>query len=120
MTDHANDAESIFLGALEQATPQLRAEHVKRACADDLELLQRVRELLDCHERPHGPLDAPPSGLGSAVDLARPRERPGNVIGAYKLLQQIGEGGMGAVFMAEQIHPVQRKVALKIIKAGMD
>jgi serine/threonine protein kinase/WD40 repeat protein len=120
MTDHANDAESIFLGALEQATPQLRAEHVKRACADDLELLQRVRELLDCHERPHGPLDAPPSGLGSAVDLARPRERPGNVIGAYKLLQQIGEGGMGAVFMAEQIHPVQRKVALKVIKAGMD
>src|SRR5262249_54295405 len=47
-------------------------------------------------------------------------ETPGTVIGPYKLLQQIGEGGMGAVFMAEQMQPVQRKVALKIIKAGMD
>ena len=48
------------------------------------------------------------------------RERPGTIIGPYKLLQQIGEGGMGTVFMAEQTHPVQRKVALKVIKAGMD
>src|SRR5262249_35803933 len=47
-------------------------------------------------------------------------ENPGRMIGPYKLLQQIGEGGMGTVYMAEQTHPVQRKVALKIIKAGMD
>src|SRR5206468_2872336 len=62
------------------------------------------------------------SGAGpcDTVDLPVPAERPGTVVGPYKLLQQIGEGGMGTVFMAEQTRPVQRKVALKIIKAGMD
>src|SRR5207253_4496012 len=54
------------------------------------------------------------------IDQPPAPERPGTVIGPYKLLQQIGEGGMGTVFMAEQTHPVQRKVALKLIKAGMD
>src|SRR5207244_6195438 len=75
-------------------------------------------------------LDRPAAALG-ATAVFRPvpgeeaaavllRELPGTVIGPYKLLQQIGEGGMGTVFMAEQTQPVQRKVALKIIKPGMD
>ena len=61
--------------------------------------------------------DRPTPVAEAAVPL---RERPGTIIGSYKLLQQIGEGGMGVVFMAEQTHPVQRKVALKVIKPGMD
>src|SRR5262245_27107351 len=61
--------------------------------------------------------------LLSSADPARPDiqiERPGAIIGRYKLIEKIGEGGFGIVFMAEQVEPVQRKVALKIIKAGMD
>src|SRR5437762_6442826 len=116
MTEHANQAESIFLAALERATPQERADYVERACAEDLELLRRVRELLDCHEGPEGPFDAPPPGLASAVVPPQSNDRPGAVIGPYKLLEQIGEGGMGTVYMAEQTHPVQRKVALKVVK----
>src|SRR6185369_1937420 len=65
-------------------------------------------------------LDAPPPGLVVMTELPTIAEEPGTVIGLYKLLQQIGEGGMGVVFMAEQTHPVQRTVALKIIKPGMD
>jgi serine/threonine protein kinase/WD40 repeat protein len=120
MTEHARDAEAIFLAALDKATPQERAAYVEATCGGDLELLERVRELLGCHEGARGPLDAPPPGLGGTVDPSVISERPGTVIGPYKLLQQIGEGGMGTVFMAEQSHPVRRKVALKIIKPGMD
>jgi len=58
-------------------------------------------------------------GLSPTIDQPI-TEKPGIQIGPYKLLQQIGEGGMGTVFMAEQTQPVQRKVALKVIKAGMD
>src|SRR5262249_22610180 len=65
-------------------------------------------------------LAAPVTGPGGTVDEPPPAEAPGTVVGPYKLLQQIGEGGMGVVFMAEQEKPVRRKVALKIIKPGMD
>src|SRR5207247_9797339 len=58
--------------------------------------------------------------LGVAADEQPMSEGPGTVVGPYKLLEQIGEGGMGVVFMAEQTHPVRRKVALKLIKPGMD
>jgi eukaryotic-like serine/threonine-protein kinase len=120
MTKHAKDAEAIFLAALDKATAQERAAYIEEACAEDAELLRRVRELLDCHQESQGPLDVPPPGLGGTVDVPPINERPGTVIGPYKLLQQIGEGGMGTVFMAEQTQHVQRKVALKLIKAGMD
>ena len=119
MTEHSNDPEAIFLAALDKATPQERAAYVAGACAGDPELLRRVGELLACHDASHGPLDAPPVGFAATADEPG-REAPGTVIGPYKLLQQIGEGGMGTVFMAEQGHPVRRKVALKVIKAGMD
>src|SRR5439155_6784077 len=65
-------------------------------------------------------LESPAAGPAGTIDTPAPAERPGTVTGPYELLQQIGEGGMGTVFMAEQTQPVQRKVALKIIKPGMD
>jgi WD40 repeat protein/serine/threonine protein kinase len=120
MTGQANDAEAIFLAALDKATPQERAEYIEGACAADTELLHRVRELLDCHHASQGPLDVLPLGLGATIDSPLPSERPGTVIGPYKLLEQIGEGGFGVVFMAEQSQPVRRKVALKVLKPGMD
>ena len=120
MTEHARDAEAIFLAALDKTTPQGRAAYVEATCVGDPELLRRVRELLSCHEGSQGLLDAPPPGLGCTVDLSEVSEQPGTVIGPYKLLQQIGEGGMGTVYMAEQTQPVRRTVALKLIKAGMD
>src|SRR5205814_8678646 len=67
-----------------------------------------------------GFLERPAAHLVATVEEPPVAERPGTVIGPYKLWQQIGEGGMGVVFMAEQTQPVQRKVALKVIKAGMD
>src|SRR5438128_9758519 len=120
MTEPAKDAEGIFLAALDKATAQERAAYIEATCAEDAELLRRVRELLDCHQESQGPLDVPPPGLGGTVNVPPINERPGTVIGPYKLLQQIGEGGMGVVWMAEQTEPVKRKVALKIIKPGMD
>ena len=74
-----------------------------------------VEELIDNHFRAGSFLEFP-----AAVAVTGPAERPGTVVGPYKLLQQIGEGGMGVVFMAEQTQPVRRQVALKVIKPGMD
>jgi serine/threonine protein kinase len=119
MSDDAKNAEAVFLAALDKPTPQERAAYVEGACAGNPELLARVQELLKAHDESHGPFDVPPPGFRGTVDL-HTTERPGAVIGPYKLLQQIGEGGMGVVWMAEQAHPVQRKVAVKVIKPGMD
>src|SRR5262245_34000896 len=118
MSEPAQDAEAIFLAALERTTPQERAAFLESACAGNAELLRRVRELLDCHFATQGPLDVPPAGFTATTDA--PGEGAGARIGPYKLLEQIGEGGFGVVFMAEQTEPIRRKVALKILKAGMD
>ena len=76
--------------------------------------------LAPAHAEPDELLDPPEPQRGGTIDYAPIAERPGTVIGPYKLLEQIGEGGMGVVFVAEQQQPVRRKVALKIIKPGMD
>jgi WD40 repeat protein/serine/threonine protein kinase len=111
--------ESIFYLALDKP-PIEREALLDQACQRDPVMRGRVERLLaehDCHDG--FVLDLPPAGLDAT--LHHPiSERPGTVIGPYKLLQQIGEGGMGIVFMAEQTTPVRRKVALKIIKPGMD
>ena len=113
-------ARAVFLEAVEKHTPEQWGAFLDTACGDDEELRQRVNVLLQAHATANSLLDAPPANLDTTIDRPITTEGPGVVIGPYKLLQQIGEGGMGTVFMAEQTHPVRRKVALKVIKAGMD
>lgn len=103
--------KTIFLEAAEIASPTERAAFLERSCGDDRQLRAAVEALLLSHQRSQGMLDSA---------NVPPVEHLETIIGPYKLLQQIGEGGMGTVFMAEQTHPVQRKVALKVIKPGMD
>jgi serine/threonine protein kinase len=109
---------TIFAAALEKADAGERAAFVADACAGDEKLRRRVEALLRAQAEPDDVLDLPRS-RGTTRAYAPVHERPGTVIGPYKLLQQIGEGGMGVVFMAEQTVPVRRRVALKIIKPGM-
>src|SRR5262245_9950005 len=110
--------QAIFIAALQQDRDR-RAAYLDRVCADDAALRRRVETLLDAHERAGSFLQGP--AAAGLTDAYRPvSEAPGTVIGPYKLLQQIGEGGFGFVYMAEQTEPVRRKVALKIIKPGMD
>jgi WD40 repeat protein/serine/threonine protein kinase len=104
--------ESIFAAAVRQPSPNARAAYLRDACASDSALLQRLEGLLQAHDAAGNFL---PSGAAAHV-----AEGVGSDIGPYKLLQEIGEGGMGTVFLAEQTEPVRRKVALKIIKPGMD
>jgi WD40 repeat protein/serine/threonine protein kinase/tetratricopeptide (TPR) repeat protein len=113
--------QSIFLEALEQNDPETRRAFLDQACAGDVALRNRVERLLARHVQVDAVLDAPLVPNGGATITYKPvTEGPGSVIGPYKLLQQIGEGGFGVVYMAEQERPVRRIVALKIIKPGMD
>jgi serine/threonine protein kinase/Flp pilus assembly protein TadD len=121
MAVHARDEKAIFLAALEQPGTSERDAYIREVCSGDTELLQRVKLLLSLHQQSQGPLDAPPPGVGGSPTLdLPPSETCGTSIGPYKLMEQIGEGGMGLVFVAEQQQPVRRKVALKVIKPGMD
>jgi serine/threonine protein kinase len=97
-----------------------RAAYLDQACGDNQALRQEVESLLQAHEAPGSFLGRLGAGRGMTEDYPPITERPGTVIGPYKLMEQIGEGGMGLVFVAEQQHPVRRRVALKIIKPGMD
>jgi serine/threonine protein kinase/Flp pilus assembly protein TadD len=83
-------------------------------------LQRRVEELINNHFCAGSFLEAPAAGLPVTVDAPTLCEGPGTVIGPYKLLEQIGEGGFGIVYMAEQTEPIRRKLALKILKSGMD
>jgi WD40 repeat protein/tetratricopeptide (TPR) repeat protein/serine/threonine protein kinase len=112
--------EAIFNAAIEIDSPAERAEFVKSACGDDAELLARVEALLRVHYEDESFLKAPPAGARTTLDAGPLTEGPGTRIGRYKLLQLIGEGGFGVVYMAEQEKPIHRRVALKIIKLGMD
>jgi serine/threonine protein kinase len=110
----------LFIDAL-QVQPAERAAVLEQACQGDEVLRARVAQLLAEHERQESfILDMPPIGLDVTVNHPHLSESPGKNVGPYKLLQQIGEGGMGVVFMAEQSEPIHRMVALKIIKPGMD
>ena len=119
MTTWNPQANDVFLNALELRFPDERREYLDRTCADNAALRAEVEAMLAASEQAGSFLEA--GRAREAGTLAQTvTERPSSVIGPYKLLQQIGEGGMGTVYMAEQSHPVQRKVALKVIKAGMD
>src|SRR5437588_472609 len=109
----------IFLAIVEQPAPQWAAL-LDEACANDVELRREVALLLKAHAEGHGILDRNDAGRMPTGLYESMTERPGTAIGPYKLLQQIGDGGMGIVWMAEQTQPVQRKEALKVIKPGMD
>jgi serine/threonine protein kinase len=97
-----------------------RRRFVEQACGDDEELKERLHELIDNHFRAGSFLESPAAAFAGTIDLTVSPEVPGTMVGPYKLLQQIGEGGMGTVYMAEQMQPVQRKVALKLMKSGLD
>jgi serine/threonine protein kinase len=112
--------ESILASAVEISAVEERQRYVEHCCGGDESLRARVQELIENHFRAGSFLESPAAGFAATIDIVITPETPGTVIGPYKLLQQIGEGGMGAVYMAEQTQPVQRKVALKLMKPGMD
>ncbi len=111
--------ESIFAEASEKRTPEERAAYLEQACDGDRELRQSVESLLAAYDEGQF-LESPAAGLPVAVNSAPTPEKPGTVIGRYQLLEEIGQGGFGVVYLAEQQEPVRRQVALKIIKPGMD
>ena len=107
--------DQIFWDAAQLAGAGERDAYLARACAGDAELLRRVEQLLQAQPQADRFLESPaPNPVATVEELVG--ERPGLVIGSYKLLEQIGEGGFGVVFMAEQQRPVRRQVALKVLK----
>jgi serine/threonine protein kinase/WD40 repeat protein len=113
--------QAVFLAAAEESDPTTRAAVLDRNCGGDAELRHRVEALLKANDEPGSYLDQPAvAPVTGTIDYAPISEKPGTMIGPYKLKEQIGEGGFGLVFVAEQTEPVRRKVALKIIKPGMD
>jgi serine/threonine protein kinase/Flp pilus assembly protein TadD len=122
MTEPINREVAIFSAALELKGAE-RAAYLEAACGGDSALLDQVQALLQAHDQAASFMREPAEGVGSKAPLVTnvpPTEKPGERIGHYKLLQQIGEGGCGVVYMAEQEEPVRRRVAFKVIKLGMD
>jgi serine/threonine protein kinase len=111
--------EAIFHVARQIRLPDVRGNYLRQVCGPDEALRARVEELLRAHDEEKSFLAVPVGELLPTKDEPI-HEGPGTVIGPYQLLEQIGEGGMGLVFVAEQQHPVRRRVALKVIKPGMD
>jgi serine/threonine protein kinase len=139
--------KALFLAAIERVDPADRRAFLDSAVGDDVELSDRLDALLAAYDQPHGALDRPlaadpdtteppsasqavssptaPGTGGDGPSVDRSNDDDPNLIGAviadrYKIRQEIGEGGMGTVYLAEQLRPVRRQVALKLIKPGMD
>ena len=132
MNEPPNPEVAIFAAALELPADQ-RGAYLDQACAGDAALRRQVEALLRVHDdageffeklasvaQPTAAERAMPGATGTIRIPAIPSEKAGDRIGRYKLLQQIGEGGCGVVYMAEQEEPVRRRVALKVIKLGTD
>jgi serine/threonine protein kinase len=121
MATNKLNIDDIYFTALEKTDGKGRAAYLDEACGSDSELRARVERLLSAQPKVNSFLESPAPGINGFPTVDHPiTEQPGTQIGACKLLQQIGEGGFGVVYMAEQTEPVRRKVALKIIKPGMD
>jgi serine/threonine protein kinase/tetratricopeptide (TPR) repeat protein len=116
--DGATAIEDVFLAALEFPAGDGRARYLDGACQGDAGMRRRVERLLDAHPKANSFLEQP----AAVTEAHHPgAEESGTVVaGRYKLLELVGEGGMGAVWFAEQIEPVRRKVALKVVKPGLD
>jgi serine/threonine protein kinase len=120
MNNEPKDIKRIFAEALKLRTAEERAAYLNGACGDDAALRAEVESLLEAHDGAGDFLDTAAVGLVAPPDALPSIDRPGAMVGRYKLLQVIGEGGFGVVYMAEQQEPIHRRVALKIIKLGMD
>src|SRR5262245_31707043 len=116
------ECDDIYFAALE-LSPDARTAYLDEACREHPELRRRVEKLLAAQSKLGSFLQQPAiqalnDPLAPTLTSPTITERPGTLIGPYKLLQEIGAGGMGTVFMAEQTAPVKRTVALKVIKPG--
>jgi tetratricopeptide (TPR) repeat protein len=112
-------SDTVFAQAIEIASFEDRVRFLEKACAHDPDLRREVEKLVRDHFRAGDFLEMPAGHMVGTPDAPQ-AEAPGMVIGPYKLLEQIGEGGFGVVFMAEQQEPIRRKVALKVLKPGME
>ncbi|MFO0842105.1 MAG: hypothetical protein U0797_06845 [Gemmataceae bacterium] len=123
MAGEPGELRALFCEALDRPTPQGQADYLDQACRGRPELRARVEALLRAQAEAGGFLQEPDGPVEDRRAHAAPpavKEAPGTRIGPYQLLEPIGEGGMGVVWMAEQQVPVRRRVALKIIKPGLD
>jgi serine/threonine protein kinase/WD40 repeat protein len=120
MNEKQKDINLVFLEAVEKPTPKERAAYLDEICRDNAALRADLESLLRAHEKSGGFLEVPIFESKVTLDSSPISEIPGTAIGRYKLLEKIGEGGFGVVWAAEQKKPVKRRVALKIIKLGMD
>jgi len=116
----ATSSEEAIFDAVLALAPGQRSAYLDLACGQDPLLRQRLEKLLRSHEKAGAFLE-PPSPVGPQATLViPPSEKPGDTVGRYKIREQIGQGGCGVVYVAEQTEPVRRRVALKVIKLGMD
>src|SRR5262245_57744738 len=118
--DQVGRERGIFQAALDITSPEERTGYIKGACGADAGLLARVQELLRAHEATAFLRDQPAADAGKTVRIPEGAQSPGERIGRYKIRENLGEGGCGVVYVAEQEEPVRRRVALKVIKLGMD
>jgi eukaryotic-like serine/threonine-protein kinase len=115
----------MFAQALQMPSADARKAYLDEVCGPEGGLRQRIENLLDANRglgefMEHPPVPALSDDERFAPAMPLPEEGPGARIGRYKILEKLGEGGCGIVYMAEQEEPVRRRVALKVIKRGMD
>ena len=121
MSNAISEVMSVFGRAVEIASPCDRAAFLDEACAGRAAVRAEVEELLNAHGSAGSFMGCPAAPAPETASFDTPiAEGVGSSIGPYRLMEQVGEGGMGLVFVAEQHQPVRRKVALKVIKPGMD